>query len=94
VQAAVASKSRWPDAATLAQSDSAAAKQVVQWRDDGEAVETAAIEIYKPLRVGNFSKPIAAQHAARLLKTTPITAEQLPHYLVDAFTHLRTGVPR
>ncbi|ANS31765.1 SMC (structural maintenance of chromosomes) family protein (plasmid) [Rhodococcus opacus] len=94
VQAAVVSKSRWPNAATLAESDSAAAKQVVQWRDEGRSLENTAIEIYKPLRVENFSKPIAAQHAARLLKTTPITAEQLPHYLVDAFTHLRTGVPR
>lgn len=94
VQAAVASKSKWPDAATLALSDSAAAKKVAEWRDEGRSLENTAIEIYRPLRVENVSKPIAAQHAARLLETTPITAEQLPHYLVDAFTHLRTGLPR
>ncbi|MFC7428817.1 ATP-dependent nuclease [Nocardia tengchongensis] len=94
VQAAIASKSAWPGEDALAQSDTAAAKEVTQWRDDGKPLETAAIDIYRPLRMKKASKPIAAQHAARLLGTTPITQEQLPDYLVQAFAHLRAGARR
>ncbi|WP_189094376.1 ATP-dependent nuclease [Nocardia jinanensis] len=93
-QAAVLSKSAWPDAVTLAESDTSAAKQVTQWRDDGESLEAKAIKIYEPLRMKKASKPITAQHAARLLQTTPITEEQLPKYLVQAFSHLRSAAPR
>ncbi|WP_280351848.1 ATP-dependent nuclease [Nocardia abscessus] len=94
VQAAIASKSDWPDAATLTESDTAAAKQVTWWRDNGKSLKTTAIEVYKPLRMKEASKPIAAQHAARLLRTIPITEEQLPEYLVHAFAYLRAGAPR
>lgn len=94
VLAAVASKTRWPDEATLAESDAAAAKQVTLWHDDGKSLETIAIDIYRPLRLDKASKAIAAQHAARLLRTTVITEKMLPKYLVAAFTHLRTGATR
>ncbi|NKV29904.1 AAA family ATPase [Rhodococcus hoagii] len=90
-QAAVVSKKRWPDEATLAESDATAAKQVAKWRDDGKPLETIAIDIYRPLRLENASKAISAQHAVRLLRTTAIDKDNLPKYLVAALTHLRTG---
>ncbi|WP_189637447.1 ATP-dependent nuclease [Rhodococcus rhodochrous] len=94
VKAAVKSKSDWPDADTLATSDTAAAKQVAQWKDEGKTLETIAIDIYKPLRMDRASKAIAAQHAARLLETTVITEEHLPTYLVEALAHLRSEARR
>ncbi|WP_328660204.1 ATP-dependent nuclease [Nocardia salmonicida] len=94
VRAAVASKSVWPKANVLEDSDTSAAKEVAQWRAERKSLEAAAIDIYRPLRMEDASKPIAAQHAARLLKTTPITEEQLPEYLVHAFAYLCADAPR
>lgn len=72
-RAAVASKTAWPTEAKLAELDAAAQTEVSKWREDGVSLEQVALTIYEPLRAGRAPKPIAAQHVARLLETTPVT---------------------
>ncbi|UNM12031.1 AAA family ATPase [Streptomyces formicae] len=88
VRAAVASKTTWPTADKLADLDRSARDEVSKWRESNVSLEKAALDIYEPLRRGRGSKPIAAHHAARLLKTTSVTEGDLPPYLVAAFTYL------
>ncbi|MFI6438015.1 ATP-dependent nuclease [Streptomyces sp. NPDC050759] len=88
VRAAVASKTTWPTADRLADLDRLAQEEVEKWRESNVPLEKAALDIYEPLRMGRGSKPIAAHHAARLLQSTPVTDEDLPPYLVAAFTYL------
>ncbi|MGW3885475.1 ATP-dependent nuclease [Streptomyces sp. NPDC005055] len=90
VRSAVASKTNWPTADKLATLDSAAQHEVQQWKDDGMSLADAALAIYEPLRLDRASKTIAAQHAARLLQSTPVEDKDLPPYLVAAFDHLCT----
>ncbi|MFI6281859.1 hypothetical protein [Streptomyces sp. NPDC050988] len=90
VRSAVASKNKWPTAERLAELDGEAQLEVQQWKDSGTSLADAAVDIYKPLRLDEASKTIAAQHAARLLQSTPVTDEELPPYLVAAFNHLCT----
>ncbi|MDX2546918.1 ATP-dependent nuclease [Streptomyces sp. WI04-05B] len=92
VRAAVASKTTWPTADKLADLDRLAQEEVKKWRENKVPLERAALDIYEPLRMGRANKPIAAQHAARLLQTTPVTDEDLPSYLVAAFTYLCSEV--
>ncbi|MBT2417374.1 AAA family ATPase [Streptomyces sp. ISL-22] len=92
IRAAVASKTTWPTADKLAALDRSAQEQVKTWRENEVPLEKAALDIYEPLRMGRASKPIAAQHAARLLQTTPVTDDHLPPYLVAAFTYLCSEV--
>ncbi len=92
VRAAVASKSTWPTADRLADLDRMAQEEVSKWRENNVSLEKAALDIYEPLRMGRANKPIAAQHAARLLQTTPVTEDDLPPYLVAAFTYLCSEV--
>ncbi|MBB6421654.1 MULTISPECIES: AAA family ATPase [unclassified Streptomyces] len=90
VRSAVASKNKWPTAERLAELDNEAQLEVQQWKDSGTSLADAAVDIYKPLRLDEASKTIAAQHAARLLQSTPVTDEELPPYLVAAFDYLCT----
>jgi len=92
VRTAVASKTTWPTAEKLADLDRAAQEEVKKWRESNVPLEQAALDIYEPLRMGRGSKPIAAHHAARLLQTTPVTEDDLPPYLVAAFTYLCSEV--
>ncbi|MGA5452739.1 ATP-dependent nuclease [Streptomyces umbrinus] len=92
VRAAVASKTTWPTADKLADLDRSARVEVSKWRENDVPLEKAALDIYEPLRRGRGSKPIAAHHAARLLKTTAVTEDDLPPYLVAAFTYLCSEV--
>ncbi|WP_326586614.1 ATP-dependent nuclease [Streptomyces sp. NBC_01294] len=88
VRAARASERSWPDAERLAELDGEAAQEVEEWRAAGVNRPEAALRIYRPLKKGNASKAIAAQHAARLLKSTPLTEAHIPAYLRRAFAHL------
>ncbi|WP_064444696.1 ATP-dependent endonuclease [Rhodococcus sp. YH3-3] len=88
-RSAVASKENWPDTAKLTRIESAAQLEVDDWKKAERTLSAAALDIYRPLRMNNASKTIAAQHAARLLETTSITEADLPAYLKDAFAHLR-----
>ncbi|MGM9469419.1 ATP-dependent nuclease [Streptomyces murinus] len=88
VRSAVASKNKWPTAERLAELDGEAQREVQQWRESGTSLADAALAIYKPLRLNDASKTIAAQHAARLLHSTPVKDEDLPPYLVAAFDYL------
>ncbi|MFE5082921.1 ATP-dependent nuclease [Streptomyces mirabilis] len=90
IRCAVASKSKWPTAERLTTLGSEARLEVQKWRDNGISLADAAVDIYKPLRLNRASKAIAAQHAARLLQSTPVTDKDLPSYLVAAFDHLCT----
>ncbi|GAA1040119.1 ATP-dependent nuclease [Streptomyces murinus] len=90
VRSAVASKNKWPTAERLAELDGEAQREVQQWRESGTSLADAALAIYKPLRLNDASKTIAAQHAARLLHSTPVKDEDLPPYLVAAFDYLCT----
>ncbi|WP_327232318.1 ATP-dependent nuclease [Streptomyces murinus] len=90
VRSAVASKNKWLTAERLAELDNEAQLEVQQWKDSGTSLADAAVDIYKPLRLDEASKTIAAQHAARLLQSTPVTDEELPPYLVAAFDYLCT----
>ncbi|WP_405961422.1 hypothetical protein OG235_39135 [Streptomyces sp. NBC_00024] len=92
VRAAVVSKTTWPTAEKLADLDRAAQEEVKKWRENKVPLETAALDIYEPLRMNRGSKPIAAHYAARLLQTTPMTDDDLPPYLVAAFTCLCSEV--
>lgn len=83
----------WPTEQDLDSSDEVAAKEVEGWRSGGWTLEEAALEIYRPLRVGGVSKAIAAQLAARRLATTPVTADDLPDYLVAAIGYLCQDSP-
>ncbi|WP_165826408.1 ATP-dependent nuclease [Rhodococcus globerulus] len=87
-RSAVASKKSWPDTAKLAKIESAAQQEIDDWKKAEKTLSAAALDIYKPLRMNTASKAIAAQHAARLLETTPIAEADLPDYLKDAFAHL------
>lgn len=91
IRAAGASKTSWPTGERLADLDRQAEQEVAKWRDDRVPLEQAALDIYEPLRMERASKAIAAQHAARVLETTPIDDEDLPPYLVEAFNHLCGG---
>lgn len=74
--------------------DETAAKEVDTWQAAGRTLEQVALEIYQPLRVGNTSKAIAAQYAARLLeKAGSISPDDVPRYLVAAITHLCQDSP-
>ncbi|MER7729006.1 AAA family ATPase [Streptomyces sp. NPDC096323] len=88
VRCAVASKAHWPTAARIEKLDKEAQGQVQQWKEDGISLADAALDVYKPLRLNNASKAIAAQHAARLLQSTPVTDDDLPPYLMAALTYL------
>ncbi len=88
VRCAVASKTKWPTTARLAELDKEAQSEVQQWKDRGMSLADAALDIYKPLRLNEASKAIAAQHAARLLQSTPVKDDDLPPYLVAAFDYL------
>ncbi|MET8205871.1 AAA family ATPase [Streptomyces sp. NPDC005373] len=90
VRCAVASKNKWPTVDRLAVLGSDAQLEVQQWRDSGTSLADAALNIYKPLRLNRASKAVAAQHAARLLQSTPVKDEDLPPYLVAAFDYLCT----
>jgi putative ATP-dependent endonuclease of OLD family len=92
VRAAVASKTTWPTADKLADLDRSARDEVTEWRENDVSLEKAALNIYEPLRMGRGSKPIAAHHAARLLRTTSVTEDDLPPYLVAAFAYLCSEV--
>ena len=92
VRAAVASKTTWPTAEKLADLDRSAQEEVKKWQENQVPLEKAALDIYEPLRMNRGNKPIAAQHAARLLQTTSVTEDDLPSYLVAAFTYLCSEV--
>ncbi|OWA03995.1 hypothetical protein B9W62_27505 [Streptomyces sp. CS113] len=92
VRAAVASKTTWPTADKLADLDRSARDEVIKWRENNVSLEQAALNIYEPLRMGRGSKPIAAHHAARLLQNAFVTEDDLPPYLVAAFTYLCSEV--
>ncbi|MEV2227868.1 AAA family ATPase [Streptomyces phaeochromogenes] len=92
VRAAVASKTTWPTADRLADLDRLAQEEVKKWRESNVPLEKAALDIYEPLRMSRGSKPIAAHHAARLLQTTSVTEDDLPPYIVAAFTYLCSEV--
>ncbi|MFE2729256.1 ATP-dependent endonuclease [Kitasatospora sp. NPDC059327] len=80
---------KWPTAEDLVGIEETAAMEVKKWQeDDLLSPEECALRIYAPLRVGNTSKSIAAQHAARLLETSGITSKDLPTYLVEAVGYL------
>ncbi|MEV0536754.1 AAA family ATPase [Kitasatospora sp. NPDC050463] len=80
---------KWPTAEDLVAIEVSAANEVKKWRDDGLTLEEAALKIYQPLRTGGRKKPIAAQHAARLLEQgAAITPADLPAYLVEAINYL------
>lgn len=88
VRSAVASNTIWPDTAKLAKLEAEAEVEVAGWQQSGKSLTAAALDIYEPLRMKKGSKVIAAQHAARLLETTPIAEADLPAYLNDAFAYL------
>ena len=88
VQCAKASAAAWPEAGRLSEIETLAAQQVTTWEADGRSLKNVAIDIYQPLKEGNASKPIAAQHAARLVPDAALTAADLPPYLLEAFTYL------
>ncbi|WP_435210364.1 ATP-dependent nuclease [Streptomyces sp. bgisy034] len=92
VRSAVASKNKWPTAERLAELDGEAQLEVQQWKESGTSLADAALAIYKPLRLNEASKTVAAQHAARLLHSTPVKVEDVPPYLVAAFDYLCTPV--
>lgn len=89
VQCACASG--WPDEQEIAAITERAAKEIEDWRLAGDSLERAALKIYRPLRVDNKSKAVTAQHAAQLLAGTSITADDVPPYLVEAFSYLAGG---
>ncbi|MGW4696649.1 ATP-dependent nuclease [Kitasatospora cineracea] len=78
----------WPTAEDLVGIEETAAAEVEKWREEGLSQEECALRIYRPLRVGGVRKPIAAQHAARLLEKVRITPKDLPSYLVEAIGYL------
>jgi putative ATP-dependent endonuclease of OLD family len=92
VRAARSSESSWPGAEKLKRLNEAAQKEVEEWRTRGDSLEEVALRIYGPLKRDNASKAITAQHAARLLECTPLTDQDLPAYLVEAFSHVCAGV--
>ncbi len=79
----------WPTEQDLVGTDEVAAKEVETWRASGCTLEQAALRVYRPLRTGRkASKAIAAQHAARLVAHTTLTAADLPAYLTAAISYL------
>ncbi|WP_181007568.1 ATP-dependent endonuclease [Streptomyces sp. SM1] len=91
VQCARISERSWPAAEKLAEAEQRAEKEVQGWNDADLPFAQVALRVYRPLRTDQASKAIAAQHAARLLKTASITDDDLPPYLRDAFDHLCGG---
>jgi len=90
ISLAKVSKSDWPDAAETQATKSSATAEVLKWRADGVSLEQAAMTIYKPLRVDNVSKSIAAQHAASLIGDLPsLRSGELPTYIQEAFRYVR-----
>ncbi|MFD6076260.1 ATP-dependent endonuclease [Streptomyces hydrogenans] len=94
VRAARSSESSWPGAEKLKKLTDAAREEVEMWKAAGVPLETAALRIYEPLKAGNASKTITAQHAADLLEATDLTEGDLPPYLVAAFDHICGEVER
>ncbi|NUK08651.1 AAA family ATPase [Streptomyces lunaelactis] len=88
IQCAKASTASWPEGSRLSEIETLSAKQVMKWKEEGRSLESVAIDIYQPLKEGNASKPIAAQHAARLVPGATVTTADLPSYLLEAFTYL------
>lgn len=82
----------WPDATKRGQAIAGADREVDEWRSQELTLEQAALKIYRPLRLDNVSKSIAAQFAAQLLADTSLTERDVPLYLVDAFKYLRGEV--
>lgn len=69
--------------------DETAGKQVDEWKTANRTLEDVALDIYRPLRLGDASKVIAAQYAARLFdKAGSVSPDDVPRYLVDAITYL------
>lgn len=88
VLCARASETKWPAPGRLEEIEKAAEQQVSSWQDAGRSLRQVALDVYKPLRLNNASKSIAAQHAARLLATIPVDPADIPKYLTRAFDHL------
>ncbi|WP_329522181.1 ATP-dependent nuclease [Spirillospora sp. NBC_01491] len=87
-QAAVATKRRWPDSDRLSQIRQDAQREVDGWCKDKMPLAEAALQVFRPLRMSNASKTVAAQYLAQLLAETTVTADDLPHYLVRALHYL------
>ncbi|MFI0146355.1 AAA family ATPase [Streptomyces globisporus] len=94
VRAARSSESSWPGAKKLKTLAEAARQEVEMWKTNQDSLEAVALRIYEPLKSGNASKSIAAQHAADLLEATNLTDGDLPPYLVAAFDHICGEVER
>lgn len=94
---AITAAKQQPDAQReqdLVSIDATAAKEVEGWKAAGRTLEQVALDIYRPLRVGNTSKVIAAQFAARLLeKAGSISPDDVPRYLIDAIAYLCQASP-
>lgn len=88
ISAAKASKKDWPSQDRLAGIEKKAAEEIEQWQANGRPLTEVALEIYRPLRVGSYSKAIAAQHAARLVGSSGITLDDLPSYIRDAIIYV------
>ncbi|CAO5179673.1 putative ATP-dependent endonuclease of the OLD family [Frankia sp. AiPs1] len=88
VRLASVAKESWPDAAKIGEVTARADEDVDEWESQKLTLEQAALTIYRPLRLNYASKSIAAQFAAQLLDSTPLTESDVPSYLVDAFKYL------
>ncbi|WP_308429659.1 ATP-dependent nuclease [Streptomyces flaveus] len=91
VQCARVSERSWPSADKLAEVERRAEDDITTWKSEGVSLSEVGLRVYRPLRMKNASKAIAAQHAARLLKDVSLPDGELPPYLRDAFSHLCGG---
>ncbi|WP_439812339.1 ATP-dependent nuclease [Streptomyces sp. P9-2] len=91
IQCARISERSWPAADKLDETERRATGEVKAWEAEGIGLPEVGLRVYRPLRMKNASKAIAAQHAARLLKNVTLTDDDLPPYLRDAFSHLCSG---
>ncbi|MFD7110990.1 ATP-dependent endonuclease [Streptomyces microflavus] len=91
-QCARISERSWPSEDRMVEAERKAETEVQTWRKAQVPLSEVGLRVYRPLRMKKASKAIAAQHAARLLKNTKLTDDDLPRYLRDAFSHLCDGV--
>ncbi|MGV3615268.1 MAG: ATP-dependent nuclease [Fimbriimonas sp.] len=81
-------KNEWPSDADIKVAQDAADAELATWKANGTDLETAALAIYAPLRVGGVSKAIAAQFAADLVPKSDLELADLPPYLREALAYL------
>jgi len=81
-------KGAWPTEKELEDCQADAAKEVEAWQQGGVALTKAGLDIYRPLRIDEASKAVAAQFAATMVSESDIKMADLPSYLQGALSYL------